>query len=89
MTRDARSRIRSVQDGIEEQLAADPLRDSFVWWDEVTKKDERRLRAATDRATVERDMQKYLEQQPEMLIQHLGGGHGRWVIPQTRSDRST
>jgi hypothetical protein len=29
-------------------------------------------------------MQSYLSAHPELLIQHLGGGHGRWVIPQKR-----
>jgi hypothetical protein len=29
-------------------------------------------------------MQTYLAAHPELLIQHFGGGHGRWVIPQKR-----
>lgn len=32
----------------------------------------------------ERDLQRVIEQYPELLIQHLGGGHGRWVIPQKK-----
>ena len=37
-----------------------------------------------DRATCEQDMQKFLAANPLYLVQHLGGGHGRWVIPQCR-----
>ncbi|MFC1805789.1 Shedu anti-phage system protein SduA domain-containing protein [Planctomycetota bacterium] len=29
-------------------------------------------------------MQRYFEDHPEFLVQVLGGGHGRWVIPQKR-----
>ena len=37
-----------------------------------------------DQARKECDLQRYLEANPFLLIQHLGGGHGRWVIPQKR-----
>ena len=36
------------------------------------------------RATREQDMQAFLECEPIMLLQHLGGGDGRWVIPRKR-----
>ncbi len=42
------------------------------------------LRAAVDRATREEEIQAYLWDHPLMLVQHLGGGHGRWVIPKPR-----
>jgi len=29
-------------------------------------------------------MQAFLEREPSMLLQHLGGGDGRWVIPRKR-----
>jgi hypothetical protein len=79
-----RPRIRTVDEAHEEALAADSLRDFFVWWDELTQRDVARLLRAINRASVERDLQGYLERHPEMLIQHLGGGHGRWVVPQVR-----
>ena len=74
----------SVEEAHEEQLSRDPLRDYFTWWDEITAADVVGLAEALEAATVERDMQAYLQDHPEMLIQHLGGGHGRWVIPQVR-----
>jgi Domain of unknown function (DUF4263) len=77
-------RIRTVEQAHAEQLGEDPLRDSFVWWDDVTMKRAAALRRAIERATEEADMQRFLEQNPGMLIQHLGGGHGRWVVPHPR-----
>lgn len=70
----------------QELIADDPLHDydSFVWWDEVSQEDVDSLRFAIDTARGEREMQVYLEKYPIALIQHLGGGHGRWVIPHKR-----
>lgn len=42
------------------------------------------LRRAIAKASTEPDLQAYLQKNPRMLVQHLGGGHGRWVLPQTR-----
>ena len=33
---------------------------------------------------VERELQAFCESHPNLLIEHLGGGHGRWVVPQKR-----
>jgi len=65
----------------EQIIANDPLGEFLVFWKDICPPDvdsfEEKLNAAED----ERDMQSYLEEHPLMLIQHLGGGHGRWVIP--------
>ena len=76
--------IRTAKEAFEEQLAADPLRDFHVLWDDITKKQVDGLRRSIARAKVEADMQRFLQKNPQMLIQHLGGGHGRWVVPQAR-----
>jgi len=62
----------------------DPLGDFYVWWDAVPTQvvDEYELLLQTDPA--ERPMQKFLTDNPVLLVQHLGGGHGRWVIPEKR-----
>jgi hypothetical protein len=70
-------------------LADDPLRDFFVWWDEITRLGADELERVLDEAsrtprTAEAALQKYLEEHPLFLVQHLGGGHGRWVIPHPR-----
>lgn len=67
-----------------ELLAGDPLKDFFVWWDDISAADvkafEKRLRTATR----EHDLQSFLESNAKLLIQHVRGGHGRYVIPQKR-----
>jgi antiviral defense system Shedu protein SduA len=67
-----------------QMLEEDPLGDSFVDWDDVDETDVRRLEDALEVSAVEREMQEFLQAHPVYLIQHLGGGHGRWVIPQKR-----
>ncbi len=76
--------LRFIRSNIEALLAEDPLRDSFVEWDDIYNPDVVDLEVALARATSERDMQAYLEENPFLLIQHLGGGHGRYVLPQLR-----
>ena len=77
-------RIRSTEEAIAEIRAADPLKDFFTWWDRVTPTDLEELTSALDGARSEEDVQQFLQAHPHILIQHLGGGHGRWVIPKAR-----
>jgi hypothetical protein len=63
---------------------SDYLPDFFVWWDSVTREQLNDFRIVLGNANDEADMQRYLEANPYLLIQHLGGGHGRWVIPRKR-----
>jgi Domain of unknown function (DUF4263) len=65
-------------------LEDDPLRDWFVWWDQIGQSDLDSFSVVLEQASDERAMQSYLESHPKMLVQHLGGGHGRWVLPQRR-----
>lgn len=55
-----------------------------MWWDDVTTADVEAFRAALENANDERPLQAYLAGNPKLLVQHLGGGHGRWVISQKR-----
>ncbi len=75
----------------EERRARDPLGDFLVWWDDVTREDADELERVLDQACCnpraaerERALQRHLEEHPLLLIQHMGGGHGRWVIPQKK-----
>lgn len=54
----------------------------FVWWDDISETDWENYRNALESANREQDMQNYLEQNPNILVHTVGGGHGRWVIPQ-------
>lgn len=56
----------------------------FVPWDSISADDVQGYEGVLGLATDERPLQKYLESRPVLLVQHLGGGHGRWVIPQPR-----
>lgn len=67
-----------------EALAQDPNRDFFTPWLSVSEEDCSSLEAATTEASREQDLQAFLEANPHLLILHLRGGHGRWVIPQKR-----
>ncbi len=48
----------------------------------ITSDDVATLRSVIDAAADERPVQKHLEQNPKLLASLLGGGHGRWVLPQ-------
>ena len=68
----------------EDYLKDDPLRDFHVWWDEIKKDDFEKLEAGIESAKKEEDIQKILALIPLLLVQHLRGGHGRWVIPKQK-----
>jgi hypothetical protein len=68
----------------EEIIAGDPLGEFFVWWDNISFEDISKLEECLKRAINENDIQRFLQENPIFLIQHLGGGHGRWVIPKQR-----
>lgn len=59
-------------------------KDRMVDWMDDNEVDRRQFRRMLTRAKCEADVQRLLTQYPRYLIQHLGGGHGRWVLPQFR-----
>lgn len=63
-------------------LASDELRDYHVWWMDVTYNHVSKFEKCLETAKRELDVQAFLEANPMLLVQHLGGGHGRWAIPQ-------
>jgi hypothetical protein len=58
--------------------------DLFVPWEEITPGEIAAFESALNGARDERDMQRFLENHPRMLIQQISGGRGAWVIPQKR-----
>lgn len=68
----------------EELIANETLKDFFVWWDDITQEDVDAFNEILNNATIENEVQTFLEKNPILLIQHLGGGHGRWVVPKKR-----
>ena len=77
-------RIPSGEEALAEARKNDPLNEYFVWWDRITTDDVSTLAFALDGASREEDVQQFLQANPKFLIQHLGGGHGRWVIPKQK-----
>lgn len=68
----------------EDAIADDPLREFFVWWDDISEEHVKAFGSCLETATIEHDVQSFLQSNPMLLVQHLGGGHGRWVIPKQR-----
>ena len=77
-------RILSAEEALEEFRRTDPLNEFFVWWDRASPEDYESLQSALNAAKREEDIQQFLQANPQFLIQHLGGGHGRWVIPKQK-----
>lgn len=77
-------RILSAEESLDEFRRADPLKEFFVWWDRVSPEDYESLQQAINNAKREEDIQQFLQTNPHFLIQHLGGGHGRWVVPKQK-----
>ncbi len=73
--------IKASRDNV---LNGDPLRDFFVWWDDIQCVDIKALKKTLESANKEEDLQKILTKKPILLVQHLGGGHGRWVLPKKK-----
>jgi hypothetical protein len=74
-------RSRSSEEVIAQIRASDPLNEYFTRWDRIAVSDWDLLASTLDSAKREEDVQQFLQASPKYLIQHLGGGHGRWVIP--------
>lgn len=76
--------LQTIDEIIEKMRREDPLRDFFTLWDQIKLEDVDELKKAIDSAKREEDIQQFLQHNPKYLIQHLGGGHGRWVIPKMK-----
>lgn len=77
-------RILCAEEALAEARRNDPLNEYFTYWDRIAAADVDQLTQALDAARREEDIQQFLQDNPKLLIQHLGGGHGRWVIPKQR-----
>ena len=68
------------------EIAASPNGEFFTHWldAKVDAKAIKQFPKVVESADDERPIQQFLQKNPSLLIRHLGGGHGRWVIPQKR-----
>lgn len=60
------------------------LEQYLVLWNKITTDHIMPLRQVLEEAKVEEDLQKFLSENSIFLVEHLGGGHGRYVIPKPR-----
>lgn len=73
-----------IEDGVSRYhhiRAKTELEQYLISWDSITADHVAALKQALKDAKVEEDIQKFLNENRIFLIQHLGGGHGRYVIP--------
>ncbi len=66
------------------EIRSEPLGEFFTFWTDIPQGELKALDDAVREATTERDLQAHFERYPQHLICQLGGGHGRWVIPQQK-----
>ena len=62
----------------------DELARFAVVWLDITQEHIDAYSEVLEAAETERPLQVHIARYPLLLAQHLGGGHGRWVIPQKR-----
>ena len=60
------------------------LEQYHVWWDAITHEHVVALKQALKDATNEEDIQRFLNDNKIFLVQHLGSGHGRYVLPKPK-----
>ncbi|MDO8587458.1 MAG: DUF4263 domain-containing protein [Armatimonadota bacterium] len=68
---------------LEEALRDDPLREFYVPWTDFCQADVEQFVQVLDSATCEGQLQRYFEEHPKLLAQHLAGPP-RWCIPHRR-----
>lgn len=66
------------------QRARNELQEYEVSWDAITAEQVAALEAALGNARNEEDIQRFLSENRVFLVQHLGGGHGRYVLAKPR-----
>jgi hypothetical protein len=69
---------------IYQRISEGPIPQHFVWWDDITDGQFKAFEQVVTTAKDERPIQCFLEINPLILVQHLHGGHGRWVAPRIR-----
>ena len=79
-----RSHVEHAVSRYQHERARDELDEYEVLWDVITMEQVAALQDALRSARNEEDMQQFLTDNKIFLIQHLGGGHGRYVLAKPR-----
>jgi hypothetical protein len=87
-TREVREALQAVHDSRlrrrREEAGESGLEEFVVPWSQLGVPEVEAMRVTLEAATGEADLQAFLDDHPEVLVQTLGGGHGRWSISQQR-----
>lgn len=70
--------------GMRELIRRDPFNKFLALWDKISPAHLARFKRCLASARSEAPLQRLFEREPLLLVQHLGGGHGRWVVPRKR-----
>jgi hypothetical protein len=79
-----RDRVEDTVSSYHHERSKRELEPNHVFWDSINREHIDNLRYVLEHANNEEDMQRFLTENSILLIQHLGGGHGRYVIPKPR-----
>ena len=77
-------RVEHARADYQKRRALEELEPSSARWDRVSAEDTAALQELLDRNPDEKELQRFLEDNPKFLIQIMGGGHGRYQRPQPR-----
>lgn len=80
----AQRHVETAVSAYHHERAKKELGQYSVFWSEITSTHIAALRQVLKEAKVEEELQKFLTANKSFLVQHLGGGHGRYVIPKKR-----
>ncbi len=79
-----KSHVGYVVSSYHHQRVRAELEQFDVSWDNITPEQVTSLKSTLEHASNEEELQSFLTDNKLFLIQHLGGGHGRYVIPKPR-----
>ncbi len=80
----ARRHVEDAVSAYHHDRAKKELEPYLVLWGDITADHIMALKQVVQEAKVEEDLQKFLTGNSIFLVQHLGGGHGRYAIPKPR-----
>jgi len=80
----ARGHVEYAVSTYHHKRANTELEQYLVLWDKITTDDILALKQVLEEAKVEEDLQNFLTGNSIFLVQHIGGGHGRYVLPKPR-----
>lgn len=70
-----------LQQHLKDKIRDIPLKKHFILWDDIDPETITKFTTLLAQDPSEHEVHHFLKENPLLMIQHLSGGHGRWVIP--------